>query len=301
MPSCYRHWGAAFTVPSVLNCGQGLRITARVPMSPQKDNLIELDRLPAMFGTVLIESIKPHHVRAYLDECVRAWRDRRWREGVSGGGRRGIPERGHGMACDGFIACQQLGHARGLIRMQLAKFVQGARGRTAPCLHGRIEHRRQREQRYVMSDRGLVDCKPLGDGGIRFAGIDLAPVETRQFQRRQSVSLQVFGDLVVGVMFARRDDDWHFGESGLPGGPPSLAPEVDAVLAAFIGGANNNGLQDAALSDVLCEFVYVLRRELRARIARVFMKPVDRHHQRLARRHRLGVEQTWLIEGVQVG
>lgn len=34
----------------------------------QKDNLIELDRLRAVFGKVLIESIKPHHVRSYLDK-----------------------------------------------------------------------------------------------------------------------------------------------------------------------------------------------------------------------------------------
>ena len=34
----------------------------------QRDNLIELDRLRAVFGRVLIDSIKPHHVRAYLDK-----------------------------------------------------------------------------------------------------------------------------------------------------------------------------------------------------------------------------------------
>lgn len=34
----------------------------------QKDNLKELDRLRAVFGAVLIENIKPHHVRAYLDK-----------------------------------------------------------------------------------------------------------------------------------------------------------------------------------------------------------------------------------------
>lgn len=34
----------------------------------QRDNLIELDRLRAVFGPVLIENIKPHHVRAYLDK-----------------------------------------------------------------------------------------------------------------------------------------------------------------------------------------------------------------------------------------
>ena len=34
----------------------------------QQDNLIELDRLRAVFGRMLIESIKPHHVRGYLDK-----------------------------------------------------------------------------------------------------------------------------------------------------------------------------------------------------------------------------------------
>lgn len=34
----------------------------------QRDNLQELDRLRAVFGAVLIENIKPHHVRAYLDK-----------------------------------------------------------------------------------------------------------------------------------------------------------------------------------------------------------------------------------------
>ena len=34
----------------------------------QRDNLKELDRLRSVFGPVLIENIKPHHVRAYLDK-----------------------------------------------------------------------------------------------------------------------------------------------------------------------------------------------------------------------------------------
>lgn len=34
----------------------------------QKDNLKELDRLRLVFGAVLIENIKPHHVRSYLDK-----------------------------------------------------------------------------------------------------------------------------------------------------------------------------------------------------------------------------------------
>jgi integrase len=34
----------------------------------QRDNLKELERLRGVFGAVLIENIKPHHVRAYLDK-----------------------------------------------------------------------------------------------------------------------------------------------------------------------------------------------------------------------------------------
>ena len=34
----------------------------------QRDNLQELDRLRSVFDAVLIDSIKPHHVRAYLDK-----------------------------------------------------------------------------------------------------------------------------------------------------------------------------------------------------------------------------------------
>ena len=34
----------------------------------QRDNLIELDKLRAVFGRMLIEAIKPHHVRGYLDK-----------------------------------------------------------------------------------------------------------------------------------------------------------------------------------------------------------------------------------------
>lgn len=34
----------------------------------QRDNLIELDKLRAVFGRMLIEGIKPHHVRGYLDK-----------------------------------------------------------------------------------------------------------------------------------------------------------------------------------------------------------------------------------------
>lgn len=34
----------------------------------QQDNLKELERLRAVFGRVLIDGIKPHHVRAYLDK-----------------------------------------------------------------------------------------------------------------------------------------------------------------------------------------------------------------------------------------
>ncbi len=46
----------------------------------QRDNLKELERLRAVFGPVLIENIKPHHVRAYLDKRGQAAKARANRE-----------------------------------------------------------------------------------------------------------------------------------------------------------------------------------------------------------------------------
>ena len=46
----------------------------------QKDNLKELDRLRLVFGAMLIENIKPHHVRSYLDKRVQTAKARANRE-----------------------------------------------------------------------------------------------------------------------------------------------------------------------------------------------------------------------------
>ncbi|CAD5374699.1 Integrase [Rubrivivax sp. A210] len=45
-----------------------------------KDNMRELDRLRAVFGAVLIDAIKPHHVREYLDRRGQAAKTRANRE-----------------------------------------------------------------------------------------------------------------------------------------------------------------------------------------------------------------------------
>lgn len=43
-------------------------VIPRKAQRTQRDNLTELQNLRAVFGAVLIEAIKPHHVRAYLDK-----------------------------------------------------------------------------------------------------------------------------------------------------------------------------------------------------------------------------------------
>lgn len=44
-----------------------LEVTPTKAPRTQRDNLIELDKLRAVFGRMLIDAIKPHHVRGYLD------------------------------------------------------------------------------------------------------------------------------------------------------------------------------------------------------------------------------------------
>lgn len=46
----------------------------------QRDNLKELDNLRAVFGQMLIDAIKPYHVRGYLDERGQAAKARANRE-----------------------------------------------------------------------------------------------------------------------------------------------------------------------------------------------------------------------------
>ncbi len=62
-------------------------------------------------------------------------------------------------------------------------------------------------------------------------------------------------------------------------GTQSLGAEVDAVAALRVGGMHDDRLQDAALADVVGEFVDLGVGELGARVVRVFGKLVDRHQQ----------------------
>ena len=182
-----------------------------------------------------------------------------------------------------------------MILVQLAQLIE-ASGRRAPAGLQRVgEQHRQRQQREVMRDAGLVHAQPLRDRCLRLAGLDPAADETRQVERRQAVPLLILGDQRVAIEILRADRDGHLGETGALGGTQPLRTEPDAVAASRIGGVNDDRLQQAALSDVVGEFVDFAISEFGTRVVRVLVEEVERHQQRLAGRDRLAVEQARLV------
>ena len=96
--------------------------------------------------------------------------------------------------------------------------------------------------------------------------------------RRQAVALLVLRDLGVGVRGAIADDDRHFMKSDALRGPPPLGAEVILMQPRSIGGLNDDGLQDAVLSDVFHEFVELGFRDLAARVVGVMVEVGRQHH-----------------------
>ena len=69
------------------------------------------------------------------------------------------------------------------------------------------------------------------------------------------MALLALSDLVIGVDRRVANDDRDFAQAALQRGAQSLGAEVKAVAALRVGGMRNEGLQDAALANVVGEFV----------------------------------------------
>jgi len=174
--------------------------------------------------------------------------------------------------------------------------MERARGLAAPAPERLVEHGRQPEQGQVVRHGAQVHAQLAADLGIGFTGIHSAPDELREFKRGEVLPLQVLGHLVVGIASLDGEDDGHRGQPGLDGCAPASAAKADQVAALGVPVADHDGLQDAALGDVLRQFLDRLWWELLARVVRVFVQLVDRHHQRQAGRHGLALEQVQLVE-----
>lgn len=90
---------------------------------------------------------KPVSAGQPLRRQVRARKARRWRAQASRRHRRGIANLGYSVAGDGVATGDELGNTLGLIRVQLAQFIQRTwRRATARLLNG-VEQRWQGQQR----------------------------------------------------------------------------------------------------------------------------------------------------------
>ena len=128
-----------------------------------------------------------------------------------------------------------------------------------------------------MGHGGRVHHQSSGNRRVRLAFVGFAPDEASQVQGRQAVSLLVLCHLRVGVCRCIAYDHRHFSEAGPPGSAQALGAEVDLVAALRIGGMDDDGLQDAALTDVVGEFAEIGVGEFGAWITRVFVDAIQGH------------------------
>ena len=164
--------------------------------------------------------------------------------------------------------------------MELAQLVESPRRRAAAALERLVELGRQVQQRQVVRDGRLVDSHPPGDLGVRFARIDARAHEPGEIDRRQAVALLVLGDLGVGVMGLRADDDGNGLEPRLLRGAQTLGAEEDPIATLLGQPMDDDRLEDPAQSDVLGELGDLLFGELGPRVARVFLEALDRDEER---------------------
>ena len=139
---------------------------------------------------------------------------------------------------------------------------------------------RQLQQGEVMGDGGLVDAHAPGDRCVRVAGIDSAPDESRQVQRRETMALLVLGDLGVGIGRRVANDHRDFNQPRTLSRTPTLCAEVNAVPTLLVSRMNDDGLKNAVLADVFGEFVQLGFGELGAWVVRVFAQQADGQHER---------------------
>ena len=132
----------------------------------------------------------------------------------------------------------------------------------------------------MVGDGRLVDAHLSGDLGVRFAGVHARAHEPGEIDRREAVALLVLGDLGVGVMDLRADDDGNSLEPCLLRGAQTLGTEEHLVATVLGQPTHNDRLNNPAQRDVLRELSDLLFRELGARVARVFREAVDRDQER---------------------
>ena len=94
------------------------------------------------------------------------------------------------------------------------------------------------------------------------------------------MTLLVLGDLSVDVMGLRADDDRNYLEASPLRRTKTLRAKEDTVATVITSAAHDDGLKNAALSDVLSELGDLLIGELGPRVAWVLIKAVSRHKKR---------------------
>jgi len=191
-----------------------------------------------------------------------------------------LPQEGDRAACDLTLATHDGLDLLWPGLLQLGELVEGSRRPAAAALKRFLELRRQGQKRKMVGDARQVDAEASCDLGIGFAGICTRAHEPGEIERRQTVTFLVLGDLSVGIMGPRTDDDRDGLEPGLPRGTQTLRAEENSVATGLGNRARHDRLEDAAQCDVSGQLGDLLVRELGSRVLGILLDGIDRHEKR---------------------
>ena len=128
----------------------------------------------------------------------------------------------------------------------------------------------------MVSHAREVDAHLPCDLRVGITGVSPRAHEPGELERRQPVTLLVLRDLGIDVMGFRANDDGDCAEIRLLGSPEPLGAEDDTVSVVVGRPAHDDGLKDAAQSNVLGELGDLLVGKFGPRVGRIFVKAVDR-------------------------
>ena len=131
----------------------------------------------------------------------------------------------------------------------------------------------------MVSDAREVDAHSPGDLRVGVTRVSARAHEPGEIERRQRMTLLVLGDLVIDVKGLRADDDRDRTEIRLLRSSKTLGTEDDTVTTVVGRPAKDDGLKDAAQSNVLGKLGDLLVGKFGPRVGRVFLETVDRDRQ----------------------
>jgi hypothetical protein len=134
----------------------------------------------------------------------------------------------------------------------------------------------------VVCHRRLVRAQALGYGRVGFTTTHPAADEACEIEWRQALTLLVFSDLGVGICRCVTHHHRNSAQADALRRTPAFGAKANLMPTIGICRMNNDGLQDAVLTNVLGKLVELGFRHFGARVLRVGEQAAHRQYQGLS-------------------